>query len=175
MNTSFFQEMLGSIAERGRALVDRSATRQAGRGGRHAKTPESLESLCRALVSGRGEASGVALARQLLDLYAASPMAARIEFFHLLASGFDPDPARIQRAFEAYRLEATPGATRPPRLLPPTRARLGEGRGWALTTRWTPRRRRQRQRRLLSGLNSSAALNVAMKLLSLSPESGCAP
>ena len=122
MNTSFFQEMLGSIAERGRALVDRSATRPAGKGGRHAKAPETLESLCRALVSGRGEASGVALARQLLDLYAASPMAARIEFFRLLASGFDPDLARIQRAFEAYRLEATPGnlqalleAVEPPR------------------------------------------------------------
>ena len=54
MNTSFFQELLGSIAERGRALVDRSATRPAGNGGRRAKQPETLESLCRALVSGRG-------------------------------------------------------------------------------------------------------------------------
>ena len=37
MNTSFFQELLGSIAERGRALVDRSATRPAGKGGRRTK------------------------------------------------------------------------------------------------------------------------------------------
>ena len=37
MNTSFFQELLGSIAERGRALVDRSATRPAGKGARRAK------------------------------------------------------------------------------------------------------------------------------------------
>ena len=50
------------------------------------------------------------------------PMAARIEFFRLLASGFDPDLASIQRAFEAYQLEATPGnlqalleAVEPPR------------------------------------------------------------
>src|SRR6188768_1125015 len=69
MNTSFFQELMGSIAERGRALVDRSATRPAGKGDRRTHQPETLESLCRALVSGRGEASGVALARQVLDLY----------------------------------------------------------------------------------------------------------
>ena len=94
MNTSFFQELLGSIAERGRALVDRSATRPAGKGARRAKQPETLESLCRALVSGRGEASGVALARQVLDLYAASPVAARVEFFRLLASDFDPELGR---------------------------------------------------------------------------------
>ena len=98
MNTSFFQELMGSIAERGRALVDRSATRPAGKdgGGARARQPETLESLCRALLSGRGEASGVALARQVLDLYAASSVAARLDFFRLLASGFDPELARIR-------------------------------------------------------------------------------
>ncbi len=122
MNTSFFQELLGSIAERGRALVDRSTTRPAGKGDRNAKSPETLESLCQALVSGRGEASGVALARQVLDLYAASPMRERIDFFRLLAQAFDPDPARIGGAWAAYQQAATPGnlqrlldAVEPPR------------------------------------------------------------
>ena len=122
MNTSFFQELLGSIAERGRALVDRSATRPTGRGGRRAKEPETLESLCRALVSGRGEASGVALAQQVLDLYAASPMAARLEFFRLLAGGFDPELAGIRQSWEAYQQDASPAnlqalleAVEPPR------------------------------------------------------------
>jgi malonyl-CoA decarboxylase len=97
-----FHDMLGSIAERGRALMDRSGSRPEG------KAPETLESLSRALLSGRGEASGVALARQLLDRYAGEPMAARIEFFRLLAESFDPDPASIGRAWEDYRQDASP-------------------------------------------------------------------
>lgn len=106
MNVSFFQEILGSIADRGRALVDRSASGRPAVG--RAKAPDSLEGLCRALLSGRGEASGVALARAALDLYAASPAAARLEFFRLLAQDFNPDPARVREAFEAY--EADPAA-----------------------------------------------------------------
>ena len=120
MNVSFLQELLGSIAERGRALIDRSATRPGGKGG--PKLPETLESLGRGLLSGRGEASGVALARQLLDLYDRSPMPDRVEFFHLLARSFDPDLTRIRTAWEAYQHDASPAhlqdlleAVEPPR------------------------------------------------------------
>jgi malonyl-CoA decarboxylase len=107
VNTSFFQDMLGSIAERGRALLERSPG-WPGTASPDATAPETLESLARALLSGRGEASGVALARQLLDRYAAEPMAARIEFFRLLAEQFDPDPAGIGQAWESYRQDASP-------------------------------------------------------------------
>lgn len=114
MNTSFFGELLGSIAERGRALIERTST-----GSRHA---EDLEGLCRALLSGRGEASGVALARQVLDRYAREPVPARLEFFRFLGSSFDPDRARIRAAWEAYdrdpepeRLQALLHAVEPPR------------------------------------------------------------
>lgn len=120
MNVSFLQELLGSIAERGRALIDRSATRPGGKGG--PKLPETLESLGRGLLSGRGEASGVALARQLLDLYDRSPTSDRVEFFHLLARSFDPDLTQIQTAWEAYQQDASPAhlqdllaAVEPPR------------------------------------------------------------
>jgi len=120
MNVSFLQELLGSIAERGRALSDRSATRPGGKSG--PKLPETLESLGRGLLSGRGEASGVALARQLLDLYDRSPMPDRVEFFHLLARSFDPDLTRIRTAWEAYQQDASPAhlqdlleAVEPPR------------------------------------------------------------
>ena len=120
MNTSFFHDMLGSIAERaGRC----SSARPAGRGaGRRAKAPETLESLSRALLSGRGEASGVALARQLLDRYAGEPMPARIEFFRLLAQRLRPGPGAIGRAWDDYRQDASPAnlqrlleAVEPPR------------------------------------------------------------
>ena len=59
MDVSFFQEILTKISERGRQILDLSFIG----GGEQ----ETLESLCHALVSSRGEASGVALARQILQ------------------------------------------------------------------------------------------------------------
>src|SRR3954453_21731879 len=60
MNVSFFQELLGSIAERGRALIERFPDRPMANGREPpvpgappAEAPETLESLCRALLSGR--------------------------------------------------------------------------------------------------------------------------
>ena len=89
MATSFFHDMLGSIADRGRALIERSAapptTDRGGRAAREAKSPKDIEALCRDLLSGRGEASGVALARQILDLYANLSAEERVDFFRLLA------------------------------------------------------------------------------------------
>ena len=59
MNTSFLQELLGSIAEQGRQLLPRSL------GG--AEPQEEIRELAAALLSGRGEASGVAIARAILE------------------------------------------------------------------------------------------------------------
>ena len=65
MNTSFFGEMLQTISERGRALIDRARDRRGDAAARSA----SLVELCEELLSGRGEASGVALAREILSAY----------------------------------------------------------------------------------------------------------
>jgi malonyl-CoA decarboxylase len=112
MSTSFFQDMLGSIADRGRALIERSASRSpAGRGERataETRSPNELEALCRALLSGRGEASGVALARQILELYAGLPIKERIDFFRLLARDFGPDQARLRAAWASYEAAPSP-------------------------------------------------------------------
>ena len=54
MNTSFFGEMLQTISERGRALLDRARDRRGDAAARSA----SLIELCEELLSGRGEASG---------------------------------------------------------------------------------------------------------------------
>ena len=99
MSTSFFQDLLGSIAERGRALKQ-SSSEPSVVGGEHAGAdaiaPETLERLCRAF-SQLGEASGVALAREVLDLYAHLPIPARLDFFRLLARDFGPDEAPAPR------------------------------------------------------------------------------
>ena len=92
MNASFFHDMLGSIAERGRALLERTASRPEVRA--ETKAPETLESLSRALLSGRGEASGVALARQLLDRYAGEPIAGADRVLPAAGAGVRSGPRR---------------------------------------------------------------------------------
>ena len=81
MNTSFFGEMLQTIAERGRALLDRGRER---RGDASARS-ENLVEMCEELLSGRGEASGVALAREILARYGELTTGPRVEFFEALA------------------------------------------------------------------------------------------
>jgi len=59
MNTSFFGELLQTISERGRALLDLTRDRRSD----GITQSETFVELCEELLSGRGEASGVALAR----------------------------------------------------------------------------------------------------------------
>src|SRR5205814_907588 len=91
--------MLQSIAERGRALIDRTRDRR----GVAEQRSESLVQLCEDLLSGRGEASGVALAREILTRYAELTTGPRIAFFEALANDFGPDHARVDAAVAAWR------------------------------------------------------------------------
>jgi malonyl-CoA decarboxylase len=145
MSASFFQDLLGSIAERGRHLIDRSATRASGPGGaraagRGATPPETLEEVCRALLSGRGEASGVALARRGLDLYAASPT---------------PGPARL---LPPPRARFRPRPRAPPAGLGGIRARPGGAGGPAGLLRAVEPPRQELFRRFNLAPGGTAAL-----------------
>ena len=97
MNTSFFGEMLQTISERGRALL------RGDRRGDASARSESLVELCEHLLSGRGEASGVALAREILGRYAELTTGPRIAFFEALTQRFGTDPARMEQAIAAWR------------------------------------------------------------------------
>ncbi len=99
MNTSFFGELLQTISDRGRALVDRTR----GRRGSAVERSESLVDMCEELVSVRGEASGTALARDILLRFDEMTTGPRIAFFEALAHRFGPDPERIARAVEAWK------------------------------------------------------------------------
>ena len=114
MSTSFFHDMLGSIADRGRALIERSTTRsttdRSERTAQKTRSPEDIEALCRDLLSGRGEASGVALASQILDLYASLAVEQRLDFFRLLAHDFDPDQQQLRSAWASYDQAPNPGS-----------------------------------------------------------------
>jgi malonyl-CoA decarboxylase len=97
MASAFFSDLLATISERGRTLL--------GRGGPcdDKQEPCELLELCEALLSGRGEASGTAMAREVLDRYHHLDAAGRLAFFQALASDFGPDRARLAQAIESWR------------------------------------------------------------------------
>jgi malonyl-CoA decarboxylase len=68
-----------------------------------------LQRLAEALLSEPGEASGVALARQILARYSGLPPSDRLAFLKILAQRFGPDPARLDAAIERYREDPCPG------------------------------------------------------------------
>src|SRR5450755_699378 len=99
MNVSFFGELLQTISERGRALLARNRRVEAS------ARSESLVELCEDLLSSRGEASGVARAREILGRYGELTTGPRIAFFEALGERFGPDPARMQAAIAAWRVK----------------------------------------------------------------------
>jgi malonyl-CoA decarboxylase len=64
-----------------------------------------LAKLADALLSERGEASGVALAGELLAAYFAQTSEERIDFLLTLARRFGADRARLERAIDRYRAD----------------------------------------------------------------------
>ena len=99
MNVSFFGELLQTISERGRALLARN------RRGEASARYESLVELCEDLLSGRGEASGVARAREILSRYSELTTGPRIAFFEALGARFGADTARLETAIAAWRAQ----------------------------------------------------------------------
>jgi malonyl-CoA decarboxylase len=93
MRNTWLERVLDSIADRGRELLN------LGSG-----TPADQETsrLCHALLGGRGEASGIALSREILQRYRAMGEEARIAFFDCLHRDFAPDPEAVREAAEAY-------------------------------------------------------------------------
>ena len=112
MNIGFLNELLNSIAGQGRSLVDRALGLAGG-----VKTLDRmpLPDLARLLLSSRGEASGVAIAREIISRYQAAGKPERIAFLTTLADAFAADPAAIRQAFAAY--DAAPNAAKHQALL----------------------------------------------------------
>ncbi len=104
---SFFGDLLQTISDRGRDLIGMARGDLAARA-----DPAELVRLCEDLISRRGEASGVALARAILDRYASFAKPERLAFLRHIAVDFDADHAAVDAAIAAYRAD-------------PTRAKLG--------------------------------------------------
>ncbi|WP_426420043.1 malonyl-CoA decarboxylase [Bradyrhizobium genosp. A] len=98
MANAFFSDLLATISERGRTLLRRDSvdTKQ---------DADGLIELCGALLSGRGEASGTAMAREVLDVYQELDAAGRCAFFEALVRDFGPDRERLAQAIEKWRAQ----------------------------------------------------------------------
>jgi len=94
VNVSFLQELMNSVAEQGRALLPRALF--------GSDDEQSIEVLSRALMSGRGEASGVAIARQLLVRLKKATSEERFQFYRFLADEMQPDALAVAEAAHGY-------------------------------------------------------------------------
>ena len=99
MANAFFSDLLATISERGRILLRRSGASDAR------QDASGLIELCEALLSGRGEASGTALAREVLDRYHQLDEAGRLVLFETLARQFGPDREKLAHAIETWRAQ----------------------------------------------------------------------
>ncbi|MGD8577427.1 MAG: malonyl-CoA decarboxylase N-terminal domain-containing protein, partial [Thiohalophilus sp.] len=89
----WFTRVLDGIADRGLDLFRKSGAE---------KTPGDIAGLCHALLTGKGEASGIALSREILSIYQSLSPTDKVDFFRLLAEEFSADPNEIQQATESY-------------------------------------------------------------------------
>jgi malonyl-CoA decarboxylase len=94
LNVSFFQELLAAVAEQGRQLLPRAL--------RTSDSTAGIIELAKALVSVRGEASGVAIAQQILSLYRGLSPEQKQVFFRFLAEELEPPEEQVRAAARAY-------------------------------------------------------------------------
>jgi malonyl-CoA decarboxylase len=104
MANAFFTDLLSTISERGRTLLRRGKPGDDGK-----EDAAGLIALCEALLSGRGEASGTAMAREVLDSYHDLDASERSAFFHALARNFGPDRDKVAKAIETWLAEPGDG------------------------------------------------------------------
>lgn len=101
---SFFTDMLQSITDRGRQLLfsGARATQVAAK--------VDLQTLCEMLLSSRGEASGMALAAEILDRWGALESEGAQKFLLMLHEKFGPDTTKLDQAIENYRADRSSAA-----------------------------------------------------------------
>ncbi len=91
MRERWFERLHSTIADRGRELLGLSTV---GR--------DTDKQLLQKLLAGRGEASAIAIAREILDRYANKDAQEKESFFVLLEHDFGPQPELIEPAVARY-------------------------------------------------------------------------
>lgn len=91
---TLLNELMQTLTDRGRSILGRVRNRAEN---------IDLVDLAELLLSRRGEASGVVLARTLLDAYEHASAAARLDFLKALADRFGPNQGRLRAAIQGYQ------------------------------------------------------------------------
>lgn len=82
MKSLWLEKVIDSVADRGRELLKLRA---------NDASPRNIENLCRSLISQKGEASGTALAREVITEYNNGASEERLAFFEMLHARFGYD------------------------------------------------------------------------------------
>jgi malonyl-CoA decarboxylase len=98
---AFWGDLLARIAERGRQWLGRPPA---------SGSPARIGELAASLISTKGEASGVALARAVVEQWQIMDMPARSAWFETLAERFGPDKEKLAAAVAAWQADPTPEA-----------------------------------------------------------------
>ena len=93
MAPTFVTQLFNSIADTGRELLDLRGDK---------KRNNSIKGLCRDLLTQKGEASGMALARDAVAAWSVLSDKERLDFFQFLNDEMAPDQKEIEKAVAAY-------------------------------------------------------------------------
>jgi malonyl-CoA decarboxylase len=99
MSPTFVSQIFNSIADTGRELLDLGT----GKSRNH-----SIEGLCRDLLTQKGEASGMALAREVVEVWVGLSEREQLDFLLFLDTEMSPDQGRIDKAVTAYQMDQSP-------------------------------------------------------------------
>lgn len=94
MKSLWLEHVIDSVADRGRELLNLRA---------NDKSSANMEKLCRALLSEKGEASGTALAREVVRIYKGMKDNERFAFYEMLTTKFGPDEELIISTAEDFK------------------------------------------------------------------------
>ncbi len=99
ISSSIFNDLVARIAEAGRSLAL----------GTQATAGDPL-ALCERLLSGKGEATGLAIAQQVFDAYGGLDPESRQGFFRQVSERFGVDDGALEKAVETWRQEGSTAA-----------------------------------------------------------------
>ncbi len=94
MISSLMNQMLDAIAELGRSYIDLPLKKQ---------TLKTVENLCKKLLERRGEASGTALAKEIVKVFMLMKYDDKVKFLKMLNDSLSPDPTTILAAAKDYK------------------------------------------------------------------------
>ena len=103
MNGRYFSQLFHKVSENVGNLLDRLRPPKA--------EGQDILRLAEALLSGQGESSGVAVAREFLTAYDGLSEERKIVFLTIMGQQFGPDQARLERALTAFANTPTAKAT----------------------------------------------------------------